>query len=41
MEKTTTNVILYLRVSTDEQADKGHSIKHQEESLISRPSNIL
>ena len=29
------NVILYLRVSTDEQAEKGHSIKQQEESLIS------
>ncbi len=27
------NVILYLRVSTDEQAEKGHSIKQQEESL--------
>lgn len=28
-------VILYCRVSTDEQAEKGHSIKQQEESLTS------
>ncbi|MEI6487338.1 MAG: recombinase family protein [Bacteroidota bacterium] len=27
------NVILYLRVSTDEQAEKGHSLQQQEESL--------
>ncbi len=26
--------ILYLRVSTDEQADKGYSIKYQEERLL-------
>ncbi|SIT14167.1 Resolvase, N terminal domain [Belliella pelovolcani] len=25
--------ILYIRVSTDEQADKGYSLPHQEESL--------
>ena len=25
--------ILYIRVSTDEQADKGYSLKHQEERL--------
>lgn len=25
--------ILYIRVSTDEQADKGYSLKHQEEIL--------
>src|SRR5687768_7035925 len=25
--------ILYLRVSTDEQADKGYSLRHQEERL--------
>src|SRR4051794_4910495 len=25
--------ILYVRVSTDEQAEKGHSLKHQEERL--------
>lgn len=30
-----TKVILYCRVSTDEQAEKGHSLKQQEESLIS------
>ena len=26
--------IVYIRVSTDEQADKGYSLKHQEEYLI-------
>jgi site-specific DNA recombinase len=25
--------ILYIRVSTDEQADKGYSLKHQDEQL--------
>lgn len=29
------NVILYSRVSTDEQAEKGHSLQHQESSLHS------
>ncbi len=28
-----TKAILYIRVSTDEQADKGYSLKHQEERL--------
>lgn len=31
----TKNIIGYLRVSTDEQANKGHSIPQQEEALIS------
>ena len=26
--------ILYIRVSTDEQAEKGHSLAHQEEMLL-------
>jgi site-specific DNA recombinase len=26
--------ILYIRVSTDEQAEKGYSLKHQEEKLL-------
>lgn len=25
--------IIYIRVSTDEQADKGYSLRHQEETL--------
>ena len=28
------NVILYVRVSTDEQADKGFSLRDQEEKLL-------
>jgi site-specific DNA recombinase len=28
------NVILYVRVSTDEQADKGYSLRDQEAKLI-------
>ena len=28
--------ILYVRVSTDEQADKGYSLQHQEERLPDR-----
>ena len=31
--KQQTNVILYCRVSTDEQAEKGFSLNYQEESL--------
>ena len=33
MEQSNINVILYCRVSTDEQAEKGHSIKQQEGAL--------
>lgn len=33
------NVILYIRVSTDEQADKGFSLRDQEEKLLSYCSN--
>jgi site-specific DNA recombinase len=29
----TRKAILYVRVSTDEQAEKGHSLAHQEERL--------
>lgn len=34
MEQTKPNVVLYTRVSTDEQAQQGFSLKYQEETLL-------
>jgi site-specific DNA recombinase len=35
MKREKINVVLYLRVSTEEQAERGHSLKQQEEALVS------